>query len=163
MPQAIRHWTLQGQQYLQLHSWALEVTLGSHPLVSRFLKGAYQSHTPTSKRNHILDVSVVLKFLYPVDAITLKSLILKFLMLLLVTGQRGQTIHMLSLDRITFTESYREFHILHHTKTSKAGNESSNILIRAYNHDKKICPVATLFQYLKRTKNLLESRTETVH
>ena len=85
----------------------------------------------------------------------LKSLILKLLMLLLlVTGKRGQTIHMISWDGMTLTESYCKFQILHHTKTSKPGNESSCILIRAYNQDKKICPVATLFEYLKRTKSL---------
>ena len=133
-------------------------SVGSHPLVSRFLKGVYQSHTPAPKYNHIWDLSIVLKYLgtlHPVDAITLKNLTLKLLMLLLlVTGKRGQTIHMLSLDRMTLTESHCEFQILHHTKTSKPGNENSHILIRAYNKDKKICPVATLSEYLKRTKSL---------
>lgn len=88
-----------------------------------------QSHTPTPKYNHIWDASVVLKYLRtldPVEVITLKSLTLKLLMLLLLeTGKRGQTIHMLSLDGMTLTESYCEFQILHHTKTSKPGNESS--------------------------------------
>ena len=53
----------------------------------------------------------------------LKSLILKLLMLLLLSGKRGQTIHMLNWDGMTLTESYCKFQILHHTKTSKPGNE----------------------------------------
>ena len=85
-------------------------SVGSHPLVSRILKGVYQSHTLTPKYNHIWDVSIVLNYLstlHTVDAITLKNLTLKLLMLLLlVTGKRGQTIHMLSLGGMTLTESY---------------------------------------------------------
>ena len=135
----------------------METALGLIPWFQGILKGVYQSHTLTPKYNHIWDVSIVLNYLstlHPVDAITLKNQTLKLLMLLLlVTGKRGQTIHMLSLDGMTLTESYCEFQILHHTKTSKPGTENSNILIRAYNKDKKICPVATLSEYLKRTKS----------
>ena len=40
---------------------------------------------------------------------------------LLVTGKCGHTIHMLSFEGMTSTETYCEFLILHHTKTSKPG------------------------------------------
>ena len=78
---------------------------GSHPLVLRFFKGIYELRKPQPKYNCIWDVSNVLTYLrtlHPHDAISLKSLTLKLVMLLLlVTGQRGQAIYLLSLDGMT--------------------------------------------------------------
>ena len=39
----------------------------------------------------------------------------------------------------------------------KPGNENSNILIRAYNKDKKICPVATLLRVLEKNEEFQET------
>ena len=66
------------------------------------------------------------------------------MLLLLVTGKRGQDIHMLSLEGMKLNESSCEFKMLHHTKTSKPGNEANSILIPQYKKDKKICPLETL-------------------
>ena len=79
--------------------------LGSHPLVTRFMKGIlYELNKPKLKYTQIKDVSKVLdylKTLSPVGQLSLKELTLKtVLLLLLVTGQRGQFIYLLSLNGI---------------------------------------------------------------
>lgn len=131
-------------------------SIGTHPLVSRFVKGVYQSRTPTPKYSHIWDVSKVLGYLgtlYPNKEISLKNLTLKLVMLLLlVTGKRGQDIHLLSLQGMKMLEASCEFKILYHTKTSRPGNGTNRILIAQYEEDKKICPLETLVEYLGRTK-----------
>ena len=129
-------------------------SVGSHPLVARFLKGVYQSRTPTPNYSHIYGTYRP-EHPVPFGCHNFEKPYIKVAdVIVVVTGKRGQTIHMLSLEGMTLTGFYCEFQILHHTKTSKPGNENSNILIRAYNNDKKICPVTTLFEYLKTTKSL---------
>ena len=64
---------------------------GSHPLVSRFLKGIYETRKPQPKYKTILDVAIELKHLKtrePLEELSLKDLTLKLLLLLLLaTGQ----------------------------------------------------------------------------
>ena len=131
-------------------------SIGSHPLVSRLIKGVYQSWPPTPKYSQIWDVSAVLRYLgtlHPVREISLKNLTLKFVMLLLlVSRKRGQDVHMLNIEGMKLNASSCEFKILHHTKTNKLGNETNRILIPQYQPDRKICPLETLVKYLDRTK-----------
>ena len=72
---------------------------GTYPLVTRFMKGTYE----------LRDVSKVmdyLKTLYLLEKLPLKAVTQKTVMLLLlVTGQRGQFIHLLSLNGIQQTQS----------------------------------------------------------
>ena len=64
---------------------------GSHPLVSRFLKGIYETRKAQPKYKTIWDVAIVLKHLKtlePLEELPLKDLTLKLLLLLLLaTGQ----------------------------------------------------------------------------
>lgn len=68
-------------------------SFGSHHLVTRFMKGVFESRRPKPKYDKIWDVSVVLKHLsslYPNEKLSLKELTHKVLMLiLLVSSQRG--------------------------------------------------------------------------
>ena len=74
---------------------------GSHPLTVQFMKGVFEKRPPHPRYNKIWDVSLVHKYLAsldPVEMLTLKDLTLKLLMLLLlVTGQRGQSMHLLNI------------------------------------------------------------------
>ena len=73
-------------------------SLGQHPLVSRLLRGIFQSKPPSSRYSEKWDVSVVLHYLQglsPVGTLKLKELTLKLVtLILLVSGQRGQTVHL---------------------------------------------------------------------
>ena len=70
----------------------------TNAIVNRFMKGVFELRKPTSKYSSIWDVYVVLNYLskqYPNESLSLIDLTLKTLMLvLLVTSQRGQTIHL---------------------------------------------------------------------
>lgn len=131
---------------------------GSHPLVLRFFKGIYELRKPQPKYNCIWDVSKVLTYLrtlHPHDAISLKSLTLKLVMLLLlVTGQRGQAIYLLSLDGMTVNTTSCQFQLLQHTKTSKPGQQCKPLVINEYTPDPKLCPLSTLKEYIQKTNPL---------
>ena len=70
-------------------------TIGTHPLICRFLKGAFELRPPSARYTTTWDVSVVLNFLrglHPLDSLSLKFVTLKLVMLVaLVSAQRLQT------------------------------------------------------------------------
>lgn len=131
---------------------------GSHPLVVRFMKGVFETRKPKPKYDDIWDVSQVLTYLstlHPVQELPLKDLTLKVLMLLLlVTGQRGQSIHLMNLSAMKLTESACQFQILDHTKTSKPGHPLTSITISVFEQNHRICPLTALKEYLARTQDL---------
>ena len=70
-----------------------------------------------------------LKTIEPLEQITLKELTLKLVMLLLLaTGQRGQSIYLLSLDGITMKDNSCIFELMEHIKTKQAKTRSQNLL-----------------------------------
>ena len=131
---------------------------GTHSLVSRFMKSVFLQNKPLPKYDCTWDVAVVLKYLetlYPHSDITLKNLTLELVMIiLLVSGQRGQTVHLMDLSSMEMANNTCRFHITEHTKTSKPGMAAPIILIKQYPKNAKICPLWTLRDYLSRT-NLL--------
>ncbi len=72
------------------------VSFGSHPLVTRYLKGVFNTRPSFPRYKQVWDVTIVLKFLKsldPLDSLSLKDLTLKTTMLLaLLSGQRCQTL-----------------------------------------------------------------------
>ena len=94
-------------------------TFGSHPLVTRFIKGVYEKLKPQPKYTQIWDVSLVLNYLatLKLNSLSFKNLTLKLVMLLLLdSSQWGQAIHSLSLHGMTISESSCQFQILEHMK-----------------------------------------------
>ena len=128
---------------------------GSHPLVVRFFKGIYELRKPQPKYSCIWNVSKVLNYLrtlHPPDTLSLKPLTSKLVMLLLlVTGQRGQAIYLLSLDGMTVNTTSCQFHLLDHTKTSKPDQKCKPLVINEYTSDLKLCPLSTLKEYIHKT------------
>lgn len=122
------------------------------------MKGIYERKAPQPKYNKIWDASVVLDYLAslkPVNELKLKDLTLKLLMLLLlVTGQRGQSMHLLNISTMTLNEKSCNFQLTSHTKTSKPWNPSHGIVVNAFEQNQDLCPVHTLKEYIKRTQNL---------
>ena len=90
--------------------------VGKHPLLLT---------PPRPKYTEIWDVSIVLSHLLslsPVDKLSLKELTLKLLVLtLLVSGQRGQTVHLLSIDHMVSVNNCYTFQIVDHLKQSRPG------------------------------------------
>ena len=129
---------------------------GSHPLVMRFLNGVYETRKPQTT---IWDFATVLKYfktLWPLQHLFFKLLTPKLLLLLLLTTvQRGQSIHLLSLDSITMSAQSCKFELLEHVTTSRPNKREHSIDINSYQPDDTLCPLLTLKEYIKRTENLM--------
>ena len=86
--------------------------------------------------------------------------------MLLLSGQRGQTIHLLNLDGLNIIDDTCIFqHIptcmFHMTlaysllaKTSKPGSRATVLTFKEYTENHAVCPVLTLKEYLAQTKLL---------
>jgi integrase len=131
---------------------------GSHQVVTRFMKAVFETRHPVPKCTTTWDVSTVLKHLatlHPNSGITLKTLSLKLVMLLLLlSGQRGQTIYLLNLDGLNITNDTCKFQLLEHIKTSKPGQTATMLTFKKYTENQAICPLLTLNAYLARTNPL---------
>ena len=138
-------------------------SIGSHPLVTRFMKGVYKSTPPTARYKATWDVQVVLKYLssFPkVTDLSVKLLTLKTIMLIaLVTAQRGQSLHMLDMQFMTEFKDRFEFVLPFHVKQSRPGYEPPSIVLKAYPTDQSLCVFSHMKEYLLRTKYLRGSET----
>ena len=131
--------------------------VGQNRLVCRLLKGVFQSRPPKPKCAEVWDVQVVLAYLatlHPVESVALKELTLKLVMLLLlVSGQRGQTIHLLDINHMFVSDDKYTFVIPNHLKQSKPGVPNPRVVLESFEQS-SICVVTTLKEYLVRTKAL---------
>ena len=131
--------------------------VGQNPLVCRLLKGVFQSRPPKPKYSEVWDVQVVLTYLatlHPVESLTLKELTFKLVMLLLlVSDQRGQTIHLLDINNMFVSDNKYTFVIPNHLKQSKPGVPYPNVVLESFEKP-SICVVTTLREYITRTKPL---------
>lgn len=135
--------------------------VGSHPLVSRFMKGVFNLRPPQPRYNCTWDVKVVLDYLrtlVPNDSISFENLTLKLVMLIaLISGRRSHTIaHIITQDS-TVSNSSVSFYIKQLIKTSKPGRPAPVIQLPAYPEDERICVLQTLREYLKKTSHCRHS------
>jgi len=127
------------------------------------MKGIFQEKPPRPKYTEIWDVSIVLSYLQslsPVEKLSLKELTLKLVVLiLLVSGQRGQTVHLLNIDHMVSVNSCYTFQIVDHLKQSRPGVKNPLLEFRSF-EDKTLCVVTTLKEYLTRTQSLRGSESQ---
>ena len=112
------------------------------------MKGVFESRRHKLKYDKIWDVSVALKHLsslYPNEKLSLKDLMHKVVMLiLLVSSQQGQSIHYLDLQHLTMEEDNYFFDVTEHIKTSTPRSPYTRIDIAAYEPNSTICPLSCL-------------------
>ncbi len=141
-----------------------EHTIGSHPLISRFLKGVYIRRPPRPRYEEIWDVKLVLNYLRrlsPANALTLKQITQKLVMLLaLVSAQRTQTLHKLRLDNLRYRGSTAIFHITDLIKQSRPGKTGFTVELEAYPVDRRLCVVTYLKHYIHQTRHLRGKETQ---
>ena len=83
---------------------------------------------------------------------------MKLLMLmLLATGQRGQSMMHCCIKNMTVKHSRVYFHMRQLLKTSRPGAHVDKLIVCAYPVDRRLCPVLYIKEYLKRTKLLRQS------
>lgn len=75
------------------------------------------------------------------------------MLLLLVSGQRGQTIHLLDINNMFVSDNKYTFVIPNHLKQSKPGVPNPKVVLESFEKS-SICIVTTLREYLSRTKSL---------
>ena len=140
------------------------VNIGSHPIVSRFMKGIYKSNPPMPRYRTTWDVNQVLSYLSSLSKpteLSLKSLTLKLTMLIaLVSAQRGQSLHMLDTQFMKEGDTFFEFALPEHIKQSRPEYKMPSVLLQAYPVDQSLCVFTHMKEYLQRTKSLRGSETE---
>lgn len=133
-------------------------SIGSHPLVVRFMKGVYNLRPVQSRYSKTWDISCVLQYLRklsPVSKLSLKMLTLKLIMLLaLILASRCQSLHLLSIEGMKKGFSFYTLLYSGLLKQSKSGRNNPVAEIRAYPPDRRLCAVFVLKEYLKRTETL---------
>ena len=137
------------------------IAAGIHPLVKRFMRGVFNLRPAFPKYLVTWDTDIVLKkikSMSPVRVLSLKNLTYKLVMLLaLLTGQRCQTIHALTMDSVTLTDNYVKLHAPTLLKHSRPGHHLQELKVKGYAPDRRMCIVHVLTEYMKRTKTIRTS------
>ena len=132
--------------------------VGMHPLIKRFIKGVFNIRPTFPKTETTWDTCTVLAYLKklsPVRKLDLKFLTFKLAMLLsLLTGQRGQTMHGLKVSDIILSKNCIKIKVSNVLKHTRPGKHLDLLTIKAYAPDRRLCPVTVLVEYLNRTKEL---------
>ncbi|XP_033757307.1 uncharacterized protein LOC117339699 [Pecten maximus] len=132
--------------------------VGSHPLVTKFVKGVFTKRPSLPRYQETWNVSDVLDYvssLSPSKTLSLKHLTWKLTMLLaLVTGQRGQTIHLIKLSDFSFTDTGVTISFSELLKTSKPGNHQKPVHISSFKDNIQLCVVDVLRVYIAFTEKL---------
>ena len=132
--------------------------MGSSPLVIRLLKGIFNRRHSLPRNNITWDPEVILRFLKtlsPVKNLSLLQLSQKTVaLLLLLTGQRGQSIHVMDLRNIDITKNHVKIRFGDLLKTTRPGYQQKELTIKAYAPDRRLCIVTVLTEYINRTKDL---------
>ena len=107
------------------------------------------------------DVEVVLAYidsLHPLQDLSLKDLTFKLVTLIaLITGQRCQSIHFMSLDFMQHTSQKFRFVIEDLIKTSKPGSKLPVLILPKYDQNERRCAFRTMEHYLCVTEPLRKS------
>ena len=132
------------------------ISVGNHPLVTRFMKGVFQSRPTFPKYAEIWDANAVLSYLKtlsPVAKLSLKYLTYKVtMMLMLLSGQRIQTSQLL--------KSQFMFKVLSKVKHTKPGRHLQDLKFKAYAPDRMLCIYTCLQKYLAVMKPLRGDETK---
>ncbi|KAJ8965232.1 hypothetical protein NQ317_006198 [Molorchus minor] len=131
--------------------------------IRRFLKGVFRLRPQAPRYKFTWDPSIVIKYLgnkYPNEKLTLLDLSRKLVTLLvLITGHRLQTIHLIKVENIVFSAEGAQILIPDEIKTSRPGNPQPCLHIPFYDK-KEICVASALIEYIERTAAI---RTEVLN
>ena len=140
--------------YLNIHDLQ---SVGKHEDVCRILKGVFNDRPPLPKYTETWDVDTVLNLLNAWDNIQdlcLKQLTFRTVMLLaLVSGQRGQSLHILSTSDITFGKDKCVITYNALLKNTKRTVHTAPLSLPCF-HNEKLCVLCHLKHYIELTKSL---------
>jgi hypothetical protein len=127
-------------------------------LVEKFLKGVFNLRPVIPKTGVTWDAEQVLDYLRSAGKASendLKLLTEKLnMLLLLLSGQRGQTIWLMNIKNLTIGKNEIRCRFGDLLKTSGPRNHQEELVFKEYPPNRKICVVTYIKEYLERTKNL---------
>lgn len=140
-----------------------ERSIGTHPKVTRFMKGVFEMRTPLPRYKATWDVSVLLEHFKRKEhnsKLSLKELTKKLCALLLITtAQRVQTIHFVKLSCLQFHETGCTIQVVDKLKHTRPGHHQQALELHKYT-DLKLCVVNCLLEYIKRTTELRKNNDQ---
>ena len=170
----LAHLHTQGYQYRSLNSYRSAiasmhapiegVSIGQHPLVSRLMKGAFQSRPPLPRYSGTWDIAKVLAYLDGqtlTSSISLKVLTLRTVMLLALTRpSRSADLARLSLAGFKTTPEGAVFVPAALAKQSTANKAIKDFFFPRFTENVRLCPVHSLTLYIERTRQLRGTSTQ---
>lgn len=140
------------------------VSIFQHKLVKRFLKGVFHMKPRFSSCKYTWNVSTVLKFLKtwsPIENLSLLQLSCKLATLLaLLSGQRGQTIHLIDIRNIDFRNGVVVIRFGDLLKSSSDKRHLGEITLEGYTLDSDMCIINILKEFIRRTVDLRGTETK---
>ena len=128
---------------------------GDSPLLTKFMKGIFSLRPALPRYGATWDVQRVLAYLQtqsPPDALTFIALSMKLAMLLVIlTGHRGQTIHSIERADIECSDRALVISFSQVLKTSRPGHQYAEVVLPVFTQDPRICVVQTYKAYIKRS------------
>ena len=138
-------------------------TVGSHPLVNRFLKAAFNNRPSIPRYQSVWDPTRVLTYLKTLPllrSISLKELTHKLVMLIaLVTRQRCQSLHLMDITSVQQNADHYKFVIKDIVKQSSPGRNQPELILPAFPADCRVCVYSVLSEYIKCTTPLRGGET----
>ena len=139
-------------------SFYLNIEVGSNRLVSRLMRGIFNTNPPTPRYNITWDVRDVLTLLRtwsPMEGLQLDKLTMKLVMLLALTSaQRVQTLHKLRVDRMMSTPTEVVFFVDELLKQHRPGCTGLQLKFPAYPADARLCLASHIRYYVKVTASI---------
>ncbi|XP_060064749.1 uncharacterized protein LOC132545098 [Ylistrum balloti] len=139
--------------------------LMNNALISRFMKGVFNTNPPKPRYSSTWDVAPLQKYLgdmFPLTALEVDSLTRKLVCLIaLTTAQRAQTLVNLDLEHMQNFGHYIVFTVPELMKTSKPSKPFYKVTLYKYSQE-RLCVVSTLRYYVSQTVNIRKSNKHLV-
>ena len=130
--------------------------MGTHPAVTRLLKGAFHQRSPQARYSSFWDVGIVIQYikgLGPNENLSLKQLTLKTVMLLALTRpSRSADLSRLDIKARSYKSNGVVFKPTHLAKQSRSSRPMADFFFPGFPEDHLLCPVLTLKAYEDKTK-----------
>lgn len=127
------------------------------------MKGVFNTRPPTPRYVDTWDPELVLDLLRgwsPASTIDFRTLTFKVVVLiLLVSGQRIQTLSLLDVRHMLLGQKCITFRIFALLKQTRPGYKNPEVTLRAY-PDKHLCVFTYLNEYLQRTRHLRKGHSK---
>ncbi len=128
--------------------------IGNEKIVKWFMKGIFTERPSLPRYGKIWDVNIVFTYLIALECnadMSLNKLSGKLaILLMLLSGQRCQTIHLLAIDDVEIT-NILVCKVAQLLKHSKPGTHQAPLEFQRYVANEKLCVVQTMQDYISRT------------